>query len=192
MGVRRPGHTPGGPRQDGLARSHTLNCVPAFNHPCPMNTSSDPQIENLRVPPHSVEAEQSILGGLLLDNAAWDRIADVVGENDFYRYDHRVIWQHISRLIGLSRPADVITVYESLQTAGKAEAVGGLSYLNSLAQNTTSAANIRRYAEIVRDRGVLRQLVTVADESSAGAFNPQGKETRQLLDEAESRIFQIA
>jgi len=157
-----------------------------------MNTSSDPQIENLRVPPHSVEAEQSILGGLLLDNAAWDRIADVVGENDFYRYDHRVIWQHISRLIGLSRPADVITVYESLQTAGKAEEVGGLSYLNSLAQNTPSAANIRRYAEIVRDRGVLRQLVTVADEISAAAFNPQGKETRQMLDEAESRIFKIA
>lgn len=157
-----------------------------------MNTSSDPQIENLRVPPHSVEAEQSILGGLLLDNAAWDRIADVVGENDFYRYDHRVIWQHISRLIGLSRPADVITVYESLQTAGKAEEVGGLAYLNSLAQNTPSAANIRRYAEIVRDRGVLRQLVTVADEISAAAFNPQGKETRQMLDEAESRIFQIA
>ena len=157
-----------------------------------MNTSSDPQIENLRVPPHSVEAEQSILGGLLLDNAAWDRIADVVGENDFYRYDHRVIWQHISRLIGLSRPADVITVYESLQTAGKAEEVGGLAYLNSLAQNTPSAANIRRYAEIVRDRGVLRQLVTVADEISAAAFNPQGKETRQMLDEAESRIFKIA
>ncbi len=157
-----------------------------------MNNPSDPQLENLRVPPHSVEAEQSILGGLLLDNAAWDRIADVVGENDFYRYDHRVIWQHISRLIGLSRPADVITVFESLQTAGKAEEVGGLAYLNSLAQNTPSAANIRRYGEIVRDRGVLRQLVTVADEISATAFNPQGKETRQMLDEAESRIFKIA
>lgn len=157
-----------------------------------MNNSSDPQIESLRVPPHSVEAEQSILGGLLLDNAAWDRIADVVGEGDFYRYDHRVIWQTISRLIGLSRPADVITVFEALQTAGKAEDVGGLAYLNSLAQNTPSAANIRRYAEIVRDRAVLRQLVTVADEISAGALNPQGKETRQLLDEAESRIFKIA
>lgn len=133
-----------------------------------------------------------MLGGLLLDNAAWDRIADVVNENDFYRYDHRLIWQHISRLIGLSRPADVVTVFESLQTAGKADDVGGLAYLNSLAHNTPSAANIRRYAEIVRDRGVLRQLVTVADEISAGAFNPQGKETRQLLDEAESRIFKIA
>src|SRR5690606_12371904 len=100
--------------------------------------------------------------------------------------------QHISRLIGLSRPADVITVFESLQTGGKADDMGGLAYLNSLAHNTPSAANIRRYAEIVRDRGVLRKLVTVADEISSTAFNPQGKETRQLLDEAESRIFQIA
>ncbi|GAA5234664.1 replicative DNA helicase [Verticiella sediminum] len=154
--------------------------------------AADPQIEQLRVPPHSVEAEQSVLGGLLLDNSAWDRIADVLGEGDFYRYDHRLIWQHISRLIGLSRPADVITVFESLQTAGKIDDVGGLAYLNSLAQNTPSAANIRRYAEIVRDRAVLRKLVTVSDEISSAAFNPQGKETRQLLDEAESKIFQIA
>ena len=152
----------------------------------------DPQIESLRVPPHSVEAEQSVLGGLLLDNSAWDRIADVVKEDDFYRFDHRIIWHHISRLIGLARPADVVTVYESLQTGGKAEDVGGLAYLNSLAQNTPSAANIRRYGEIVRDRSVLRKLVTVADEISSGAFNPQGKDTRQLLDEAESKIFQIA
>ncbi|QEI06022.1 replicative DNA helicase [Pigmentiphaga aceris] len=157
-----------------------------------MNAPLDPQLESLRVPPHSVEAEQSVLGGLLLDNAAWDRIADVVKEDDFYRFDHRVIYHHIARLIGLARPADVVTVYESLQTAGKADDTGGLAYLNSLARNTPSAANIRRYAEIVRDRGVLRKLVTVADEISSGAFNPQGKDTRQLLDEAESRIFQIA
>ncbi|MCK9510462.1 MAG: replicative DNA helicase [Pigmentiphaga sp.] len=154
--------------------------------------NQDPLLENLRIPPHSVEAEQSVLGGLLLDNAAWDRIADVLGEADFYRYDHRLIWQHITRLIGLSRPADVVTVFESLQTAGKADDAGGLAYLNTLAQNTPSAANIRRYAEIVRDRGVLRRLVTAADEISAAAFSPQGKETRQLLDEAESKIFQIA
>jgi replicative DNA helicase len=157
-----------------------------------MNAPLDPQLESLRVPPHSVEAEQSVLGGLLLDNAAWDRIADVVREDDFYRFDHRIIYHHIARLIGLARPADVVTVYESLQTSGKAEDTGGLAYLNSLARNTPSAANIRRYAEIVRDRGVLRKLVTVADEISSGAFNPQGKDTRQLLDEAESKIFQIA
>ena len=157
-----------------------------------MNAPHDPQLESLRVPPHSVEAEQSVLGGLLLDNAAFDRIADVVREDDFYRFDHKIIFQHIARLIALSRPADVVTVYESLQTAGKADDTGGLAYLNSLARNTPSAANIRRYAEIVRDRGVLRALVTVADDISSGAFNPQGKDTRQLLDEAESKIFKIA
>ncbi|OXR49298.1 MULTISPECIES: replicative DNA helicase [unclassified Pusillimonas] len=154
--------------------------------------TGDAQLDYLRVPPHSIEAEQSVLGGLLLDNAAFDRITDVVGEDDFYRFDHRIIWQHITRLISLARPADVVTVYESLSSAGKGEEVGGLAYLNALAHNTPSAANIRRYAEIVRERSMLRKLVSVADEIAAAAFNPQGKEARQLLDEAESRVFQIA
>jgi replicative DNA helicase len=153
---------------------------------------ADPQLDALRVPPHSIEAEQSVLGGLLLDNSAWDRIADFVNEDDFYRYDHRVIFQHIVKLINNSRPADVSTVFEALGSTGKAEEVGGLSYLNALAQNTPSAANIRRYAEIVRDRGVLRKLITVADEIAGQALNPQGKEVKQLLDEAESKIFAIA
>ncbi|HEU0229046.1 MAG TPA: replicative DNA helicase [Burkholderiaceae bacterium] len=152
----------------------------------------DPQLDSLRVPPHSVEAEQSVLGGLLLDNAAWDRITDVLTEDDFYRFDHRLIWQHVTRLIGLARPADVVTVHESLSSAGKAEDTGGLAYLNALAHNTPSAANIRRYAEIVRERAMLRKLITVADDIASTAFNPQGKEARQLLDEAESRVFQIA
>ncbi|MCU9954748.1 MULTISPECIES: replicative DNA helicase [Burkholderia] len=157
-----------------------------------MNAPQDPQIESLKVPPHSVEAEQSVLGGLLLDNAAWDRIADFLSQGDFYRYDHRIIYEHIGRLIASTRPADVVTVYEAMTTSGKADDVGGLAYLNALAQNTPSAANIRRYAEIVRDRAVLRRLVSVADEISADAFNPQGKEVRQLLDEAESKVFSIA
>ncbi len=144
------------------------------------------------MPPHSIEAEQSVLGGLLLDNAAYDRIADFVSADDFYRFDHRLIFQHIVKLVSAARPADVITVFESLTSAGKAEEVGGLSYLNALAQNTPSAANIRRYAEIVRDRGVLRKLITVSDEISGNAFNPQGREVKQLLDEAESKIFAIA
>ncbi|HZW12452.1 MAG TPA: replicative DNA helicase [Noviherbaspirillum sp.] len=157
-----------------------------------MNDRADPQLEALRVPPHSIEAEQSVLGGLLLDNAAWDRIADFVGEDDFYRYDHRIIFQHIVKLINATKPADVITVFEALSTSGKAEEVGGLTYLNALAQNTPSAANIRRYAEIVRDRGVLRKLITVSDEIATQAFNPQGKEVKQMLDEAEAKIFAIA
>ena len=157
-----------------------------------MNVPDDLQLDSLRVPPHSIEAEQSVLGGLLLDNAAWDRITDLVNEHDFYRYDHRLIYQHIDRLVSASRPADVVTVFESLTNAGKADDVGGLPYLNALAQNTPSAANIRRYAEIVRERGVLRKLITVSDEITAQAYTPQGKEVRQMLDEAESKIFSIA
>jgi len=157
-----------------------------------MNDRSDPQLDSLRVPPHSIEAEQSVLGGLLLDNAAYDRVIDLVTAEDFYRFDHRLIFQNITKLIAASRPADVITVFESLSLVGKAEEVGGLAYLNALAQNTPSAANIRRYAEIVRDRGVLRKLITVADDISGSAFNPQGKEVKQMLDEAESKIFAIA
>ena len=157
-----------------------------------MNKPSDPQLDSLRVPPHSIEAEQSVLGGLLLDNAAWDRIADFINADDFYRYDHRLIFQTIIKLVNGSRPADVITVFEALNGLGRSEEVGGIAYLNALAQNTPSAANIRRYAEIVRDRGVLRKLITVADEISGSAFNPQGKEVKQMLDEAESKIFAIA
>ncbi len=155
-----------------------------------MNTSVDPS--SLRLPPHSVESEQSVLGGLLLDNMAWDRIADFLDKDDFYRFDHGLIYEHITKLINSSKPADVITVYESLQKIGKAEDVGGLAYLNSLAQNTPSAANIRYYAQIVRDRSILRQLITASDEIVSNAFQPQGKDVKQILDDAEKRIFQIA
>ena len=157
-----------------------------------MNNPSDPQLEYLRIPPHSVEAEQSVLGGLLLDNAAWERVSDVVNEDDFYRFDHKLILHHIARLINIGRPADVVTVHESIASVGKSDEVGGLGYLNALAHNTPSAANIRRYAEIVRERSMLRKLVSVADEIAATAFNPMGKEARQLLDEAESKVFKIA
>jgi replicative DNA helicase len=157
-----------------------------------MNQPPESDLQYLRVPPHSIEAEQSVLGGLLLDNAAFEKITDVLGEDDFYRYDHRLIWQHIARLVNLSRPADVITVNESLSSVGKTDEIGGLAYLNALAHNTPSAANIRRYAEIVRERSMLRKLVAVADDIAATALNPQGKEARQLLDEAESRVFKIA
>jgi replicative DNA helicase len=153
---------------------------------------SDPQIAALRVPPHSIEAEQSVLGGLLLDNSAFDRVADVLREEDFYRHDHRLIWKQIARLIERTQPADVVTVLEALQGVGQADEAGGLAYLNALATETASAANIRRYAEIVRDRSVLRRLVSTSDEIATAALNPQGRDTRQVLDEAEAKIFQIS
>ena len=153
--------------------------------------SPDPQIAQLRIPPHSIEAESSVLGGLLLDNSAWDRVGDLLIDADFYRYEHRQIFSAVSTLINASRPADVITVYEQLQSNGKAEEVGGLGYLNSLAQFVPSAGNIRRYAEIVRERSILRKLVSASDEIATQAFNTKGRPVAQILDEAEQKIFQI-
>ncbi len=154
--------------------------------------SKDSSLENLRVPPHSIEAEQSVLGGLLIDNESWDRIADILIEENFYRLDHRLIWQHIARLIEKNKPADVITVNESLVRAGKSDETGGLTYLNSLTYNTPSTANIKRYSEIVRECAILRKLINVSDEISNSALNTQGREAKQILDEAESKIFRIA
>ena len=151
----------------------------------------DAQIAQLRIPPHSLEAESSVLGGLLLDNHAWENIGDLLKEDDFYRYEHRLIYGAIAALINGSKPADVITVFEALQRKGKAEEAGSLPYLNSLAQFVPSASNIRRYAEIVRERSILRQLVSASDEISTRAFNTQGLEVAKALDEAEQKIFKI-
>ena len=153
--------------------------------------ASDRQIAQLRVPPHSIEAESSVIGGLLLDNQAWDRVADLVNDSDFYRYEHRLAYSAIAALINASKPADVVTVFEHLQNLGKVDEAGGLAYLNSLAQYVPSAANIRRYAEIVRERAILRKLVAASDEIATNAFNPQGKPVAKILDEAEQKIFKI-
>lgn len=152
----------------------------------------DTQLLALKVPPHSVEAEQSLLGALLLDNQAFDRVADLVAEQDFYRDDHRRIWRHIAKLIEASRPADVVTISESIEASEDKDKTGGPAYLGALAQNTPSALNIRRYAELVRERSVQRRLAHVATEIAENALNLAGKEVAQLLDEAESKIFQIA
>ncbi|MEO7245864.1 MAG: replicative DNA helicase [Rubrivivax sp.] len=151
----------------------------------------DAEVARLRVPPHSIEAEQSVLGGLLLDNLAWDRAADLLTSGDFYRHEHRLIFGAVGTLVGASRPADVITVFEQLQQHGKAEEAGGLAYLNALAQSVPSAANLRRYAEIVRERAILRKLIAASDDIATTAFNPQGRPVPQILDEAESQILKI-
>ena len=156
------------------------------------NPAPDPTLAHLRIPPHSVEAEQSVLGGLLLDNAAFDKIADRVGEDDFYRGEHRRIYRQIRSLLERGKPVDAVTVAESLDLAGEGDETGGLAYLGELAANTPSAANIVRYAEIVRERAILRQLVTVGDEIADSALNPLGRDPKQLLDEAEARVFKIA
>ena len=153
--------------------------------------SRDDEVARLRVPPHSMEAEQSVLGGLLLDNSAWDRAGDLLIDSDFYSFQHRLIFAAIGHLINATKPADVITVFERLQSLGKGEESGGLAYLNALAQSVPSAANIRRYAEIVRERAILRKLVTASDEIATSAFNTQGRQVNEILDEAEGKIFRI-
>lgn len=163
----------------------------AVLHPVDDDFPRDRQVAQLRIPPHSIEAESSVLGGLLLDNGAWDRVGDLLTDSDFYRYEHRLIYAAIGGLVNATRPADVITVFEQLQGLGKAEEIGGLAYLNALAQYVPSAGNIRRYAEIVRERSILRKLVSASDEIATAAFNTQGKPVDKILDEAEQKIFHI-
>jgi len=160
--------------------------------PVSANRPEDPQVAALKLPPHSIEAEQSLIGGLLLDNSAWDRIADIVSEVDFYRDDHRRIFRRIKHLVEQAKPADVVTVFEAIEKHNEVEQAGGLAYLSDIANNTPSAANIRRYAEIVHERSVLRRLVAVGDEIAASALNPAGKDVKQLLDQAEAKVFEIA
>ncbi len=146
----------------------------------------------LKVPPHSVEAEQSVLGGLMLDNVAWDQIADIVGRNDFYRRDHRLIFAAIDALAEQGNPFDVVTVSEWLANNKQLEDAGGLAYLGELARNTPSAANIAAYAAIVRERSVLRQLIRTGTDIANSAFNTEGRSAPELLDHAERLVFEIA
>ncbi|MFY9328407.1 MAG: replicative DNA helicase [Georgfuchsia sp.] len=160
-----------------------------------MNIRYFPEIDNdvahLRVPPSSIESESSVLGGLLLDTGVWDRVVDLLVVDDFYRHEHRLIFAAISTLANANKPADVVTVFDELQKAGNGDEVGGMVYLNSLAQYVPSASNIRRYAEIVRERAILRKLVSVGDEISSAGFNPQGKPVLQILDDCEQKILNI-
>lgn len=153
---------------------------------------ADDSISKLRLPPHSLEAEQSLLGGLLIDNEALDKVADLVSVNDFYRQDHQIIFQHIHHLIEKSHPADIVTLGESLESNSELNTVGGLEYLGLLAESTPTAANIRGYAQIIRERSIMRNLVEVGTNIVDNALSPQGRDAQQLLDESESKIFQIA
>jgi len=143
-------------------------------------------------PPHSVEAEQAVLGGLLLDPAAWDSVADAVVAEDFYRPDHRLIFAAIGELAGEAKPCDVVTVSQQLERSGKLEAAGGLAYLSAIARDTPTAANVRAYADIVRERSLLRQLIRAGTEIVSAVFNNDGESARALVDRAEQRVFEIA
>ncbi len=148
--------------------------------------------EALKVPPHSIEAEQSVLGGLMLDSEAWDQVADLLHEEDFYRRDHRLIYTAMHELAERNTPFDAITLSEWMEQRGQLEEGGGLAYLGTLAKNTPTAANIKAYAAIVRERSIIRQLIRVANEIGDSAFNPDGRDSAELLDHAERLVFEIA
>ncbi|QKO15291.1 Replicative DNA helicase [Dickeya solani] len=154
--------------------------------------SRDRQVEGLKLPPHSIEAEQSVLGGLMLDNERWDNVAERVSANDFFNRAHRLIFNEMQRLLEMSKPIDLITLSESLEQKGELESAGGFAYLAELAKNTPSAANIGAYADIVRERAVVREMIAVANEIADAGYDPQGRSSEDLLDLAESRVFQIA
>ena len=153
---------------------------------------SDPGTDGLRVPPHNTHAEQSLLGGLMLDNSTWDRIADQVVERDLYRREHRLVFRAIAKLAENDQPFDVVTLAETLERTEQLDAAGGLSYLGTLVNETPSAANIKAYAKIVRETSVLRQMIAAGTDIADNAYNPQGRDASELLDAAERRVFEIA
>ncbi len=152
----------------------------------------DPATSQLKVPPHSIEAEQSVLGGLMLDNDAWEKVSDKLVADDFYTREHRAIFRAVYYLAENNQPLDVITLHEFLEQEGESDNVGGLAYLGELAKNTPSAANIEAYAKIVRERAVLRELISVSNEIAESAYFPKGRKPDELLDHAEAKVFKIA
>lgn len=156
------------------------------------NSDRERKVEKLKIPPHSIEAEQAVIGGLMLDNRAWDNVGDQVLDTDFYRLDHRLIFRAIANLAEKGQPFDVVTVSEFLSPRNELEDAGGLSYLGTLARDTPSASNIVAYANIVRERAILRSLIGVAGDIAHSAFNPEGRASHEVLDEAERRVFEIA
>ena len=154
--------------------------------------NDDAASSELRTPPHSVEAEQSVLGGLMLDPLAWDSVADVLRPEDFYRADHRTIFDAIGQVAGQGRPADAVTVGEQLTRSGKLEEIGGLAYLGTLVRDTPSAEHVRTYAEIVRERSLLRRLLHAGTETASSVFVNEGESARELVDRAEQRMFEFA
>ncbi len=157
-----------------------------------LNEPRDRQVEGLKLPPHSLEAEQSVLGGLMLDNERWDNVSERVIAEDFFSRPHRLIFSEMQRLLDMGKPIDLITLSESLEQKGELDMAGGFAYLAELSKNTPSAANIGAYADIVRERAVVREMIAVANKIADAGYAPQGRSSEDLLDYAESHVFQIA
>ena len=154
--------------------------------------NSDAKVEKLKIPPHSIEAEQSVLGSMLIAPDSWDKVAELVVEEDFYNRSHQIIYRAIVRLLTKSHPIDLITVSEDLEGMDELEAAGGFAYLGELAKNTPSSANVSAYAQIIKERAVVRELIGVAHEIADTGYNPEGRNSGEILDMAESSVFEIA
>lgn len=152
----------------------------------------DLQTSALKIPPHSIEAEQAVLGGVMLENTTWERVVELLSEPDFYRHDHRLIFRALASLASRNQPFDVVTLAEELDRDGLIDQVGGLAYLGQLAKNTPSVANISAYTHIIRERSTLRKLISTSSDIADSAFNTKGKQANQILDDAERQIFAIA
>jgi replicative DNA helicase len=154
--------------------------------------SADAAVDALRVPPHSVQGEQAVIGGLMLNNEAWEQVADKVVAQDFYRREHQLIYAAIQALAEHDQPCDVVTLAEELERRGQLEEVGGMPYLGAIANDTPSASNVPAYADIVREQSVVRQLIKVGNRIAESGYRPNGRKVHELLDEAEGKVFQIA
>ena len=157
----------------------------------PATTRSDTQAARLRVPPSSIEAERAVLGGLMLDASGWDRVVDRIKEEDFYRRDHQLVFRAIASLIDANHPCDVVTVSEWLDGHGDAKVEGGLAYIGELAESTPSAANVAAYAEIVRERAVLREMIATGSAIADRAYRTEGRPVTELVEEAEQLVYAI-
>ena len=154
--------------------------------------NTDAKVEKLKIPPHSIEAEQSVLGSMLIAPDSWDKVAEIVVEEDFYNRSHQIIYRAIVRLLTKSHPIDLITVSEDLEGMDELEPAGGFAYLGELAKNTPSSANVSAYAQIIKERAITRELIGVAHEIADTGYNPEGRNSGEILDMAESRVFEIA
>jgi replicative DNA helicase len=154
--------------------------------------TSDISVEKLKIPPHSIEAEQSVLGSMLIDPESWDKVAEIVTEHDFYNRSHQIIYKAILRLFSRNQPIDIITVSEELEHHDELEDAGGFAYIGELAKNTPSSANVIAYAQIISERAVTRELIGVANEIAEIGYNPEGRDSTDILDYAESKVFEIA
>ena len=155
-------------------------------------SKNDKNVEKLKVPPHSIEAEQSVLGSMLIDPESWDKVAELVTDNDFYNRSHQIIFRAITRLLNSSQSIDLITVSEELEKHDELEDAGGFAYLGELAKNTPSSANVVSYAQIISERAITRELIGVAHEIAEVGYNPEGRDSADILDLAESKVFEIA